>query len=263
MPTPFMHLRVAEQLAVHACAGADADGRFQAQLAANLPAFYLGHIAPDYQALANVRRSVTHFYGAHPGSRREAVDHLLAAHPQLAAAVILQPQQAVFIAGYLGHLLLDLIWHFDVVVPMFLQGRASIEPAEAHRLHLALLAYLDKEAQRDLPPQVGAELALAAPQKWAAFAPDEQLLLWRDFVSAQLRAGGQSRTIEIYAGRLGMSPEAFGMLLENERWLAEELFSRVPLTAVRECLRRAVCETEQMTAHYLRGTLQTAAAWTL
>lgn len=252
MPTPFMHLQAAARLAAEP---------WTAVATAERPAFTLGHIAPDYQALANVRRSATHFYRLPPAGRDEATRALLAAQPALAAAPELPADQAAFVAGYLGHLLLDLVWHFDVVEPYFLRSPFFSDPAEGHMLHLLLLGYLDLEARAGLADDTAVILAAAAPNDWTSFAPDAELIAWRDYVAAQLAPGAASRTAEIYAARLGLTAESFAACLDDPAWLERELFSRVPLADVQAALDAALPATTELTAAYLRGALRPAKAF--
>ncbi len=44
---------------------------------------------------------------------------MMARYPVLAQAKNLPPDRAVFVAAYSAHLLLDLIWFRQIVVPMF------------------------------------------------------------------------------------------------------------------------------------------------
>ncbi len=256
MPTPFMHMRVAEQLAGLAREPGGAASELAALLRAQWPAFVLGNIAPDYQALCGVRRSATHFYHLPPSSRGEAVHNLLLSYPELANPRKLPAAQSAFLTGYLAHLALDLIWHFDVVAPYFLESPQIPGPREGHVIHLVLLAFLDMEARQELQPQVGAALRAAEPDRWADFAPDPELSAWRDYVAAQLEAGAVSRTAEIYAARLHMEPEAFAGKLADGPWRREELFGRVPVSAVQERLQTAVPDCLELVTAYVRGDMR-------
>lgn len=258
MPTPFMHMRVAEQLAARS---RDADRTTDAlppALGREWPAFYFGHIAPDYQALCGVRRSATHFYRLPPALRDEAVRNLLAQHPQLANAPLLEPDQAAFLAGYLAHLFLDLVWHFDVVMPYFIDSPLISDATQGHLLHLLLLAHLDGEARAALAPAAQAELLAARPRAWAPFAPDAELATWRDYVAAQLAPGAPSRTADIYGARLGMEPGQFAAALADPARVTE-LFRLLPVEAVRERLEAAVPQSLALVTSYLDGALQARA----
>ena len=119
MPTPFMHLQLSEELRSLALSRQDFDSRLQNALLETWPAFYLGGVAPDYQTICGIPRAKTHFYSMPPESRLAGQQNMLALYPQLNPGQSLDPDQAVFIAAYLVHLQLDLIWHFDVVLPYF------------------------------------------------------------------------------------------------------------------------------------------------
>ena len=98
-------------------------------------------------------------------------------------------------------------------------------------------------------------LAGAQPAHWLPFATDEELRNWRDFLVPQLRPGGASQTVEIYASRLQMTTEAFAAKLEDGAWLKQNLFAHVPVTAVQEILAAAVPASIQLINSYLSGEL--------
>ena len=71
----------------------------------------------------------------------------------------------------------------------------------------------------------------------------------------QLLPGGASQTVEIYAGRLQMTPEAFADKLNDGAWLQKNLFARVPVMAVQGLLAAAVPASIQLINDYLNGDL--------
>ena len=62
MPTPFMHLKIAEAIGSHA----DLHLAARELLDANWSGFYLGSVAPDVQTVSRVPRDQTHFYDLPP-----------------------------------------------------------------------------------------------------------------------------------------------------------------------------------------------------
>jgi hypothetical protein len=122
-------------------------------------------------------------------------------------------------------------------------------------LHLILLACLDRLALETLPASAAQTLAQAHPRRWLPFATDEDLRQWRDFLVPQLRRGAVTRTVEIYAARLGMPPSAFAAKLEDGVWLRSHLFSQVPVSSVQTILMDAVPPTIQLVQNYCEGRL--------
>jgi hypothetical protein len=255
MPTPFMHLHIAEQIKESLRDQLGQKGNLTVILDAEWPAFYLGSVAPDYQTLCGVPREVTHFYSLPPAPDNQAYPRMMARYPHLADTNSLPANQAVFVAAYAAHLMLDLIWFRQIVVPKFYQAQQLGDVRKRHLLHLILLSYLDKSAFEALPDTAGKMLANAQPTRWLPFATDEELRNWRDFLVPQLLPGGVSQTVEIYAGRLQMTTEAFAAKLDDGVWLQKNLFTQVPVTAVQEILAAAVPASIQLINGYLKGDL--------
>ena len=253
MPTPFMHLQFAERIKGNLNASNEIDGRWSMLKAELWPAFYFGSVAPDYQSICGVERQLTHFYGLPPAPDNEAYPRMLAQYPQLAPASRLPAEQAWFIAAYSVHLMLDLIWFREILVPSFYNAPHLGDMHQRHLLHLILLTYLDKLAIETLPDFAGSTLSEAQPQRWLPFATDGQLRNWRDFLVAQLQPGGMLQTIQIYAGRLQMTAGEFAAKLDDPEWMQEHLFARVPVTAVQERLVAAVPASMQLIDDYLNN----------
>lgn len=255
MPTPFMHLQIAEQINKSLRDQAGQTGNLLALLESEWPAFYLGSVAPDYQTLCGVPREVTHFYGLPPAPDNQAYPRMMGRYPILAQANGLPAGQAVFVAAYAAHLMLDLIWFRQIVVPEFYNAPQLGDVRQRHLLHLILLSYLDKLAFETLPDTAGDTLACAQPAGWLPFAADENLTDWRDFLVSQLRPAGRSQTTAIYAGRLRMTTEEFAAKLEDGAWLKQNLFAQIPVTAVQEIFAAAVPASIQLINSYLSGEL--------
>lgn len=258
MPTPFMHLRVSEELRALAAKRPGLDGRLRDVLRDEWPAFYLGSVAPDYQSIVGLPRAATHFYRMSPQSRDQSLRTMRTQHPQLWPGHDQRPDQAAFVAAYLVHLHLDLKWHFDVVEPFFAQTTLAEDPFNGYLMHLILLAYLDHIAREALPETAAATLSAAAPDHWLPFATDQHLIAWRDFLVQQLQPGAMTQTEQIYAGRLRMTPEEFAAKLHSPDWMREELFSRVPVSSVQQQMQTAVPDCLDLIETYWHGNSRTA-----
>lgn len=253
MPTPFMHLHIAEQIKESLRDQSGQEGKLTVILDDEWPAFYFGSVAPDYQTLCGVPREVTHFYGLPPAPNNQAYPRMMARYPKLANAHNLPADQAAFVAAYAAHLMLDLTWFRMILVPKFYNASHLGDVRKRHLLHLILLSYLDKSAFEALPDTAGITLASAQPVNWLPFATDEELRNWRGFLVPQLLPSGTSQTAEIYAGRLQMTADAFAAKLDDEEWLQKNLFDQVPVTAVQEILAIAVPASIQLINGYLNG----------
>lgn len=225
MPTPFYHLRVAEDLLAHPQLPPDLHQR----LFAARPAFLLGHTAPDVQTVSGQSREATHFFElpirlADPA----AWENMLALYPQLAQPERLPAEQAAFLAGYLCHLQADWFWVLEIFVPIFGPWLTWGTLPQRLYLHDVLRAYLDRQILAGIPAGIGNALGSAAPLHWLPFVKDVFLEQWRDLLARQLQPGASIQTVEVFAARQGIAPQEFYRLLDSEERLDREIFSRLP-----------------------------------
>ena len=248
-----MHLHTAEQIR-ETVAAQNGDGRLLAQLDACWPAFYLGSVAPDVNAISDISRVATHFYRIPPAPGEPAYDVMLAQYPELACGPDLAAERAVFVAAYRAHLLLDLVWLRQIVYPFFAQADHLGNRKQRELTHFILLTWLDGLALAALPDTAVTTLARAVPRQWLPFAPDETLVSWRDMLVDQLQPGAFPRTVEIYAGRIGVSPALFAANLQDEAWMAEHVFGKIPVDQVQARLAAAVSPSVELIRKYLYPT---------
>lgn len=253
MPTPFTHLHIAEQMATRL---AVEEPRLLHVLRAHWPAFYLGQVAPDVQDIAGLARPQTHFYDTPPEPDNMAYPRMWAMYPQLADAGHMPPAQAVFVAGYSAHLLLDLVWFREILLPFFVQAEYLTDRAQRRLLHHILLTYIDGLAYAALPPTAVSTLAASAPQQWLPFVADQHLQMWRDVLVAQLQPGAPLQTVPFYARRIGIPAEEFAAYLADDAWMATQFFPLVPVEKVLARLQTAVGESIALAKEYLRPLWQ-------
>jgi len=247
-----MHLQTAERI----LASEQLEPAVRELIQDNYPAFYLGNVAPDYQAICDIPREESHFYHLPPEPGNRGYDTMLARHPDLTAVEKLPPNKAVFMAGYSIHLMLDLRWYHEVLIPYFLLSEGWEDHRQRFIIHNTLLTYLDMLAVETLPEKAAEILETAVPDYRLPFAEDAKLITWRDMLVAQLQPGAMLQTIEIYAGRLSMSPEAFAANLENPAWMADHVFGKVPVENVQAILADAVGESIEIVSDYLMGRMR-------
>ena len=243
-----MHLHIAEMIR----AQAGENGRFALTLTASWPALYLGSVAPDCQDVANVSREATHFYGIPPQPDNQAYPRMLAQYPQLADGAVLPPEQAMFVAAYSVHLMVDLIWFRDVLIPYFVNVKNWAATFEERRMaHDILLTYLDKLAYESLPETAVTTLSSAHPDHWLPFITDEALCQWQNRLVAQLEPAGELETINVYAGRLGITPAEFVANLDSPEWMESHVFQVAPVAEIRKKLETAVTDSIALICEYL------------
>ncbi|MCP4360336.1 MAG: zinc dependent phospholipase C family protein [Chloroflexi bacterium] len=244
-----MHLQIAEQIQQKTTR--NGHGRLHNCLTAEWPAFYLGSVAPDINAISDIPRADTHFYTLPPLPDNDAIPEMLAAYPQLARPSQMNPSQALFIAAYSAHLLLDLIWLREVVVPFFVEADHLGSREQRRLTHFILLTYLDTLALDSLPDTAVTTLSHAQPQTWLPFAPDSVLIEWRDLLVGQLHPNAPIRTIEIYAGRLRMSTAEFQAALNDAAWMEAHIFNKLPVADIQQIINSAAPRSIELIQNYL------------
>ncbi len=223
MPTPFMHLAVADAM----LAEPGLPESLRERLATHLPEFRLGHTAPDAQTVSGQTREATHFFTVPMTDSRPAHEVMFARYPELARPGVLPPAQAAFLTGYVCHLALDQMWIRQIFEPVFGPAAAWGSFPERLYLHNVLRTYLD---QGDLPRLngVGKSLQAARPDGWLPFLADDALRGWRDLLAEQLQPGAAARTVDIFAQRMKRDPGEIAALLNSPAELDRRVFSRLP-----------------------------------
>ncbi len=244
-----MHLHIAEQ--IYERVSANGNGRLQTSLAAEWPAFYLGSVAPDVNAISPLPRADTHFYDVPPDPDETAYGAMLAKYPQLDDLATIPLAQAICVAGYSAHLMLDLIWLREVVYPFFYLAQDLGDRQQRRLTHFILLTYLDTIALDGLPETAVSTLAAAEPNHWLPFIDDKILAAWQEMLVAQLKPGAPVKTIEIYAGRLGITPDQFVANLQDTGWMQAQVFDKIPVDKVQQILQTAVPKSIDLINDYL------------
>ncbi|MDJ0753150.1 MAG: zinc dependent phospholipase C family protein [Ardenticatenaceae bacterium] len=240
MPTPFMHLHMVQKLR------AQLEPHALHWLEDHWPAFYLGNIAPDFQAICNIPRDVTHFYSIPPEKDDYgAFDRMLERFPELRPSPIENPNQAAFVLGYGIHLHFDLLWDHRVLTPRFREG-SWLDRYGRFTAHNILLTYLDREAQAALTPETTAVLKAADATSRLPFDPECHLKEWQSLIVTQLQPESPSQTIAIYAKRMRMPARKFQRLLDDPDWMRKNVFERADLKWVEETLSLAVTDGLKM-----------------
>lgn len=243
MPTPFTHLAVAAELLER--------GGLPPAVGEALPAFLLGNIAPDVQVLSGQTREATHFFPVPLDDAPPAQVVLLKQYAGLAPLGALPPAQAAFMAGYLAHLVFDQLWVRLIFEPVFGPDRPWGQGfQERLYLHNVLRAHWDGLDLARLGPAVARDLADAVPRGWLPFVSDAHLAAWRDVVAGQLGAAGGSRTVEVFAERMGADPAALAALLASPAEMERRLFCRLAPGALDEYRAVALAESAAVIARH-------------
>ena len=252
MPTPFTHLVFARQI----LAAPVLDAGLRAGLASELPAFNFGNIAPDAQTVSGQTRDDTHFFPVPLGAAPPAHRALFARHPRLARPPGLAPALRAFVAGYLAHLVLDVLWVRRIFEPVFGERQTWGTFRERLYLHNALRAWDDARDLAGLPaPEEAALLRRAEPQAWLPFLADHHLRAWRDLVADQLGPGGSARTLEVFAVRMRADPRSFAALVQSPAAMQRRVFAHVSAAELARFRADGLQECLALLNDYWRGTL--------
>ncbi len=193
------------------------------------PTFLLGHTAPDIQVVSGQKRASTHFYTL-PIQTNVASpwEQLLNTHPSLDRAQFQDPEQAIFLAGYLCHLQADWFWSKQIFEPFFGPSAGWKTFRERLYLHNVLRAYLDFRVLESINEKARSDLAQATPKPWLPFIDVDHLETWRDFLADQLKPDASIQTVEVFASRQGISVDAFYHLLNTEEDMQHQIFDFLP-----------------------------------
>jgi len=256
MPTPVMHLALAEEI----LRGDALPPAVRRLLTWQRGPFLLGHTAPDVQTVSGQTRDETHFYTIPRTSDRPAYEALFAAYPVLAHAKSLPPAQAAFVAGYAAHLLLDELWLDDVFLRYFWQDwdtRRDKPRARVLRerlfLHNVLRTWMDRQDQQRLNDSVATALLEAEPQGWLPFVGDNHLRAWRDWLVGQIGAGGSVQTAEVFARRMGVPVAEVEAVLQSPQQMEERVFRHIPRAALQAFHDAGYARSVALIAQYLKG----------
>lgn len=249
MPTPVMHLALAEEI----LRGDGLSPAVRRLLIQQRGPFLLGHTAPDVQTISRQGREETHFYTIPRSTDRPASETLFAAYPTLARAETLPPARAAFITGYIAHLLLDELWLEDIFLHYFMrQEWASLR--ERLFLHNVLRTWVDARDQRRLDGGLVAALREAEPRGWLPFVGDEHLRAWRDWLAEQLGPGRGVQTAEVFARRMGVTVTKLEAILESPQQMEERIFCHIPRTALQSFHETGYERSVALIGWYLRKT---------
>ena len=188
MPTPVQHLVLAQRL----LDDSTLPGSIRQRLLAHRGAFLFGNTAPDVQTVSGQLREETHFFVI-PWARVPLPHNaLFSLYPALRRIRSLPADHAAFLAGYICHLWLDVVWVRDIYLNGFgPHAHWGANLRERHFYHNILRTWCDLNDQQQLNGSIGPALAAANPIEWLPFTADRYLVQWRDNLAEQFQPGAQ------------------------------------------------------------------------
>lgn len=249
MPTPIQHLAIADQL-LH---DSTLPGSIRDRLIDQRGAFLFGNTAPDVQTVSGQLREATHFFDIPLRSNRLAHLKMFELYPALAHARSIPPAQAAFMAGYICHLLLDILWIRDIYQPGFGPSAQWATSHERSIYHNILRAWCDQTDQRALNGDTGSILATVQPDRWLPFTFDRYLVDWRNVLVDQFQPGASIRTIEVFAARNNVSPAEFQRVLASPLEMEAHIFAHSSQQAIESFYRQGHDQMAGLIVEYLGG----------
>lgn len=250
MPTPVQHLVLAQRLLDDASLPNAAHDCLQVQRGA----FLFGNTAPDVQTISGQLREATHFFVIPWARVPRPHKALFELYPYLGFPRNRPAAHAAFIAGYICHLWLDVLWVRDIYLDNFgPDARWGANLRERHVYHNILRAWCDRHDQAQLNGAIGPALSLAQPNDWLPFTADRYLIQWRDNLSGQFRPGAGIRTVEVFAERGGVLPEKFHEVLDSPAEMERHVFAHVSPEKIEKFYRDGYEQLAELSVEYFRA----------
>ena len=246
MPTPFTHLKIAQDLLVDQRLPEPCRGL----LLRERPAFQLGSVAADARVATGVSRDVTHFFSYSADICERPWLVMLREHASLTPPR--DEAHLAFLAGYVAHLALDEAWTLNLVRPRF-RDRAWQDADRGDKyfaLHL-ILTVMDERDEACLEAWQADSLKRCQPREWLPFISDEVLLRWRDVVAEQIGPARHSLTLEIFAERLKTSTGRIRATLDDPAAMQHALWRHVPRGILQDVESQAYIYTREQMLLYL------------
>lgn len=250
MPTPVQHLVLAQRLLDDATLPEAIRDRLRSQRSA----FLFGHTAPDVQTVSGQLREATHFFIIPWTKVPTPHKAMFELYPYLGLPKHRPADHAAFIAGYICHLWLDVLWVRDIYLDNFgphAQWGANLR--ERHVYHNILRAWCDRHDQDQLSGTLGGALALARPIEWLPFTADRYLIQWRDRLAEQFRPGARIRTVEVFAERGGVPPEKFHQVLASREDMDQHIFAHASPEKIEQFYRDGYEQMAELIVEYYRA----------
>jgi hypothetical protein len=250
MPTPVQHLVLAQRL----LDDSTLPGSIRQRLLAHRGAFLFGNTAPDVQTVSGQLREETHFFVI-PWARVPLPHNaLFSLYPALRRIRSLPADHAAFLAGYICHLWLDVVWVRDIYLNGFgphVHWGANLR--ERHFYHNILRTWCDLNDQQQLNGSIGPALAAAHPIDWLPFTADQYLVQWRDNLVGQFRPGGSIRTVEVFAARGGVTHEEFRRVLASPDEMERHIFAHAPRDQIEKFYRDGYEQMARLIVEYFHA----------
>lgn len=219
-----------------------------------LSALLLGGITPDARAIARISRESTHFYDI-PMAPDDLPAHIrmLETHPDLCTIDPDQrPLHAAFVAGYVAHLVMDVVWLDHIVMDgLFIDGMPwGIHHPNWLRYSL-LMTRMEYDADRALPRSYFSKVREVDPDRWLPFMPDRFIRKWRKVVADRVEEGG-ARLVSTHFSRTNhMSTDELESMVLDDEQMDRVVHDQIPRRQMDDFYEETYRRTEEAVLDYL------------
>ncbi|MEL7435276.1 MAG: zinc dependent phospholipase C family protein [Chloroflexota bacterium] len=219
MPTPFSHLQITQRLLDDEAVPQS----IRAFARDYRPDFLLGGIIAD-QRPEGGKRADTHFYEYTKPMPDNPWREMFRQHPSLKTPK--SDAHKAFLMGYVAHLAADEYWSRYMLKPHFAESDWGEDIRHRFYLLHLLLITMDERDEKLLPAGIGAVMQACEPHSWLPFMSDSKIQDWRDFLAHQID-DHDSRTLEIFGGRIKTPAQKVRALLDDDEYMQRELWDNV------------------------------------
>jgi hypothetical protein len=244
MPTPFTHLYAA-QAALTDPLIPESTRQF---LNEHQRAYLLGSVVADGHFLAKLRRADTHFYSYDEPITVTPWRVMFMRYPRLWLASDADPR--AFLAGYVFHLTLDEVWTMEMLAAHFGHGQWGTQQQRFLMLHVMLIG-MDERDLGLLDERSWSAMHESTPGDWLPFLPAPALREWGDLMYDQVKPNGYSKTFDIIAPRVGMTPDELRTLMLDHERAERELWVHIPRETLAQVEARMVEAAREQLLTYL------------
>ncbi|MEO1287527.1 MAG: zinc dependent phospholipase C family protein [Chloroflexota bacterium] len=219
MPTPFTHLHITLRLMQDEAI----PQKLRDFAMTHRPDFLLGGIVAD-QRPEGGKRADTHFYEY----IKPMTDHpwrvMFQQNPSLKQAK--SDAHHAFLLAYVAHLAADEYWSLHMLKPHFAESDWGDDLRHRFYLLHLLLITMDERDETRLPEGIGAIMQECKPDNWLPFLSDDLIIDWRDYLAHQID-DHDSKTLDIFGGRIDTAPEKVRELLDDAYYMQRNVWNNV------------------------------------
>jgi hypothetical protein len=202
--------------------------------------------------VAGLPREVTHFY-AIPRQDDRPIHHVVLEHcPEFHREGTLTPENAAFAAGYLAHLVMDVVWLEAVVMPRLFIDGIDWKPGHPNwTTYNILMARLEVVGHTSLCEDVITLLRRAEPNAWIACLSDRALSTWAMHIASVVDESGPQHVVTLLARSSDMELAQFERIVTDDTRVYEAVSPTITPAMIGDFLNEVDQRSEKAVRDYL------------